>query len=514
MSKYLASLQSIHDRQGLRVLLVVIVLLIPLGTTTFFTERYLNTSLTAFSPFINDEVINWHMVETFQQTGFAGGYYTKYEVPAPAEFTHFYTWGPVHPMIYGGLATLTGWESYTPVLINITLLTLALGLFMMVIRPKTGQIILIGLAMLTFWPVWLYTTSGFQESFQQAIGIGLAIIFILALNKRQHLTNRAVLAGSGFILFATMARLTWGIAIPLLFWLIAPGIQRFRQHRRRYWVAMGIVVLVGMVLVALVFTSMSAPYEGSRLYQIFYNRSFSALADNINLNLSRLFDGPALMVALRIQMIVLAVAVLLAYPIGRWWQRRYKDYAPVEMADVIFSVVMLASVFVFAFLFYIFEGWRDYRVIAPHLLVVLLVLIGRKRYALAGLVILSNILLFGTFRETLKDERINNFTTDQTITAEFEEQIAGVLVYDSGAESAWCNTVLTGIVVYPLMGVPPGIGISFHNGEIDNLTYPLKSRYILADKQIDSILDTLNVTFLTSTNRGDLYLNLNSSCDD
>jgi len=130
-----------------------------------------------YAPQWSDEIYNWHQVATFRAAGFQGGYYTVEEEPAPFSFSHFYTHGPFYPALFGTLGRLTGWRLDSAPVMGVALTTLALFFFIFWTKMDRAQLLVLGLAVLTFWPMHLYMATDMRLSFFDVIAIVLAASF-------------------------------------------------------------------------------------------------------------------------------------------------------------------------------------------------------------------------------------------------------------------------------------------------------------------------------------------------
>ena len=122
--------------------------------------------------------------------------------------------------------------------------------------------------------------------------------------------------------------------------------------------------------------------------------------------------------------------------------------------------VILAPVITIVICFGQVESWRDFRLLAPHVLTALLIVAAKARWArwLWGATLLFLPLHYQEFVE-FHEER---FTSDPAPIAAMRDAVATAMPFVPDA-SPWRNTVLVPIelVQFPLLGLPPGIGISY-----------------------------------------------------
>src|SRR5262249_999361 len=140
-----------------------------LGTVVLI--QCLGVSLDKFTPAASDEIGYYLQINAFVHHGFSGGYFTISEKPAPASFSHFGVHGPLFPVLYGAIGRLVGWEFRTGPFINLALLTLAVAVYCLMIRPTVGQALLGTALLATFWPFYLCVLSVLQDPVHWAIAI-------------------------------------------------------------------------------------------------------------------------------------------------------------------------------------------------------------------------------------------------------------------------------------------------------------------------------------------------------
>ena len=143
-----------------------------LGTLNLINR--MNVSLANFTPVTSDEIGYYLQINAFVHHGFQGGYFTISEHPARAAFSHFGVHGPLFPVLYGALGKLLGWHFYSGPLFNVLFVTLAIGIFCLVVRPNVWQSVLGALFLATFWPFYQELVSMMQDPVHWAIAILIA----------------------------------------------------------------------------------------------------------------------------------------------------------------------------------------------------------------------------------------------------------------------------------------------------------------------------------------------------
>jgi hypothetical protein len=187
-------------------------------------------------------------------------------------------------------------------------------------------------------------------------------------------------------------------------------------------------------------------------------------------------------------------------------------------SELLLHLYQLVAIFGLALLLYDFFDWRDFRVLAPHLLFTLsLALLLRRRW-LFGFTIAMMIPVLPAALETFSQWSAEHFQADhQAQFVEWQAKWQTTATYQPDAASPWCNTVL---LTLPYMyyntaialAVDAGMGLSIVLNGADQ-AFPPKSRYLLLDDEFFvRHQDRLNVTRLTDAPGGALYLNHESAC--
>jgi hypothetical protein len=178
--------------------------------------------------------------------------------------------------------------------------------------------------------------------------------------------------------------------------------------------------------------------------------------------------------------------------------------------DLAFGFVFLNLLCIVGFVtaFYDVFDWRDYRVVAPHLLLSLLVLVGVGArqwlggYAvvavLVGLLVPAQFARFHGQRVTIDREEIAAFSQEFGAVVALEKDVPG-----------WDNTVLLDIdrLGSPLViGLPPGIGASpIYEREVG--IFPARSKYVLlTPDEAVRFSAPPSLRKIATTRLGDLYV--------
>jgi hypothetical protein len=474
-----------------------------------------------FTPFWSDELFHWHQAATFARAGFEGGYYTVSEVTAPVSYAHFYAWGAFTPAFYGTIWRLTGWGITSGLFSNLILLGLATAVLIYRTRPTLSQLGWLGVLLATFVPTILYVPSNMQQILHQAIALSAATGFVLLLRSENN--KRSTLMLVILLLLASLVRPTWGL-------LLLPALVLAVRQRGWRWMAgaAGLAVIV-VASMAAIFHAHIAPYPYFRTS--FLDHAEGSIVDRllmllryVALNVTLLDEGPATAIMQRLQLAGLGVALLLL--LVRAWRRR----DPAAGWQIALHLYNLGVVFLFAISLHEVTDGRDYRVVAPHLLLSAALLVLQNRRWLVGLLVASMLALWlPIFPYNVLDQyREGNLPRYSGVIRQQIERwssvLDGVLRYDADAPSPWCNTVSASFFyVVPAQGeaglvlsIPAGMGLSFV-WAFDAPGFPnppqFRARYLmLTDDDYRAWQAQLNVRPLVTVQNGTLYENLDSAC--
>jgi hypothetical protein len=507
--------KSAVQPQVLRLVLAIVVVLLPTLLTVVLLRTRLDSSPLDFVPTWSDEAIYWHEILTFKAVGFDGGYYTFEELPAAAAFTHFDAHGPVYPLILGMLARVTGWDYATSVLYNLILLSAALALFLAFCRFTAQQLVWLIVALLTFWPIYLFIPTAMQESLHQAAAIVIALLLLSRLQRGAQTPRWIDVGFVLFVVFLSLLRLTWGfLLIPYLL-LAAP--------RRWWWAALALAgALIGGSI--LFYRLTGAPYPANFLSffsrQMGFNSSISyilyLLSSFFLENTARISKGDILTIFERIQVLTLTFWSLMVLVARRTSLRKRLPRPRMSLVEAGLHLFNLGSILLVNLTIYVITDWIDYRVFAPHLLISLLLLIAFNRLRLAGVLIALNVVMALPFLQNYRDLNLRSFTVDTTQLQVFQDTISPYVRYNAEAENAWCNTVYAPRLGLELIALPPGIGFSIARS-LQVTSAPFQSLYLLLDESyfddLSARFGQLNLEALTETASGTLYRNRDADCD-
>jgi hypothetical protein len=305
---------------------------------------------------------------------------------------------------------------------------------------------------------------------------------------------------------ATLVRPTWGFVLVPVVWIAT---SRNGTVRRLTTVA-GVVLLTACAYAFMMW--MAAPFPRSQTLQLLAGSSdpvtaAGTIANRVIGNLRTVFRDKAVAEALW------HAEAFVLFGITSWYwlaaRRKGAGYDPVRSASAVGALLMLcllAAILVF----YEFGSWRAFRVLAsPMLLIMFLGLAARARWA--HWMLAAHLVCTPIYLRAFHDLHEPRFRADRTQITYMRRQVDPVLQFRADA-SPWQNTVLVHVdaVEYPLVGLPPGIGMTV---VLDwrNLPRPPRSAYLLLrPKDREAIGSSMRLERLGQTVYGTLYRNLDA----
>ncbi|MGD9723646.1 MAG: hypothetical protein AB7O59_20095 [Pirellulales bacterium] len=475
-------------------------------------------------PVWHDEGWYWNEMAVYESVGWDGGYTVIHEWPARAEWVRFGTHGPFVPALYGTLARAFGLHYASIPLLNAGMLVAASLFWVACCRPSTRQAWVTAFIVLTFWPLVLYVPTSMQEVMHLAIAFVVAAWMVLLIRSPG---NRWLLAG-GLIAVALAAqlRVTWAfVAVPLV-WVA------WRPANWRQWTALAAAsgMFVGLLYVEAIM--LYSPYPN--FMKDVLDRAGQSPAAACGMVVVHVLKSIVrylapnhdtfVQIGFRYQTLMVVGAAIYFFRRRRLLPQTAGNAnasgmtvtgsaptgtAPAVLAPVAFGVMLLTLFTIVGFIiaFYDVFNWRDYRVVAPHFLLALLVLVAcGARDWLGGYAVVS-VLLAALALPQFAEFHRPRVEFDTARVAAFSEQVGQVVKYLPNG-SGWDNTLLMDIDVLDsplLMGLPRGIGISV--SRYWNLqAWPPRSKYLLLDRQRAAQMG-IPSTFekVAETELGDIY---------
>ena len=473
--------------------------LLPAAIVLVLIAAWFDAGPRQFLPFWTDEVVYWNETAVFAEARLEGGYITMHEYPAPVERSRFGPHGPLFAVFHGAVARVAGLRPYSAFLVNLVVVSLAAFAWLRGSAAGVSPAALLLLA--AFWPLLLYLPTNMQEPTHFA----LAFLFALSIERRldraglwTHVWTVPLLA------MAALLRPSWALLILPLGW---------RRARRAGWRGVAVLLLVTVAASAAAsraFDALASPSDIS-VHVLTSTLAESPLrvpallATTATRNLGSWFaldeDRPP-EIALRYFTALLLVVLLVRTTIAR-----PPEPARAEALELALLALGPAAAAVIGFGEVL--GWRDFRVLAPHVLIALLLLASTarwERWLWAGTLVLLPLY----HQEFLQFHR-ERFTSDPARIAAMRDATSGVMAFTPGAPP-WTNTVVVPaeLLQYPLLGLPRGIGISYAV-DWQNMEREIRSAYLLLRPQDREELEgRLRMEPLAETPLGTLYRNAGS----
>lgn len=485
----------------------------PLAVASLFLWWHGNATLADLSPVWTDELYYWHQAKTFSVAGFRGGYYTFAEMTPTAPFAHFYAWGIVIPALYGSIASIFGWLPMAIPLTNLLLMSGGLLVYSIIVRPRMWQSLALIVAIATFPGFLLRYFSSMIALLELALALVVGAGFVQLL-KSPTVRHSESLWLVPAIIFASTIRLTWVL-------LLIPCAVLFTRERRRRAVITGIcagILGVGLMAVWHRYTAAPYPYALWGVLDTFDQGWMAGLSAFLHYGVSNvtcLFKGHSVELWTRAHIVVLLLVTT------GWAAVRSVQKHPRQtwVWEALFHGLNLGSLVVVVLLYDVFD-WRDFRFFHPRIFLSLVVFIGMNHRRLTILAILPLLMVLpATLRQhdVFLDEHLS--TENQSIYAQWQDELDFVLMHDTTAANGWCNSLYHTWYYFIhevplLMAVDGGIGLSFAPPFGDHAP-PYKSKYLLLDNAYYAkYKDRLNVSHLRCMPNGALYKNLDSSCSE
>ena len=478
---------------------------VPAALAIFLVKYCFQADLSSFVPTWNDEIDYWHEILSFAQNGFSSGYYTIEEIPsALSSVTRFGTHGPLFPMLYGSVAKFVGWIPSSGPIFNLCALSIAITIFLLLIRANLYTILLATITFVSFWPIQIYLPSTMQESTHYAIAMVLAGQFYRYIADEKK--SKWLLITIPILLFiASLLRPTWSVLFIPYFILI---FRDTPQSKIQIWI-LGVATL-GTFFYA--FTLYASPYPNNFISHFFIvlnsspTEAVKYFAIHFSSNLVSYFSlqNPLYIEEfLRLQFVITVVFGVIIYP-------RFQEFKSGQFESVIHIFNLIAPLAIVISLYDVGD-WRDCRVLAPHVLFSIALLLAQRKVFFCMLIFAVSLLSIPSFFEAYKQLHESHFLNKEKNVALLQDGVFSVIKYKKDG-TPWGNSLLIDMDSLQsfIVSVPAGIGI---NAVLDwnRIQYPLKSAYIFLRPGIyQHISDKVHFQTIASSVLGTLYLNLDS----
>jgi hypothetical protein len=453
---------------------------------TLVLMHRLGVTLEQFAPATSDEIGYYLQINAFVHHGFSGGYFTISEKPAAAGFSHFGVHGPLFPVLYGTLGKLFGWYFYSGPVFNVVLLTLAIGIYCIVMRPTTGEALLGTAFLATFWPFYLVLVSMQQDPIHQAIAVIVGGGFAGMLHRKPWASSLGFrLLFLAILVYASLMRISWSMFLVPYAMLLCPK-PTVKQ------LALAVVAsALGMGFLLYGFRFLCAPFYGldGFLMTKFVGgeASIRVLLANAWTNVRMLFEGnlanPANFPGRLIFCEGLAFGVIMFfYALTRLGLVSLSRPGLTHRQDLLepcFHAFNIGALLTGTLVFYYIGNDGGWRMLAVHLLVSSFVgLTSPLRWLkvlIAGIVLINLGGLPWCIR-SMEYANMPHFGYAQEYRA-LAKKLNSLIPYQKGADP-WQNTILMDTYPHELLALPAGIGVSVFFRPSD-VSLPIKSRYVL-----------------------------------
>lgn len=490
------------------ILRAVAIAILPVVVVSMLLWVFMGVTIFDYVPARHpDEVSYWHQAASLRAVGFESGYYNVDENPASLTLSPYGGWGFVVPMAFAPFTA----TFYSHVLLNCVLVIVALFIFDLSVPTKPRDHIALALTAILFVPWLIYLPTNMLEASQYALAVVLATLFYPLLRGEQRRWQWWLLLG--LLVAASFLRVTW------LFLLWPALLLRSSQWSWRMAITQTVVFIALLLPIMAMTMVIAAPFPSfltdlTDTATISFMAAMGMLLGYALQNLQQFLQPEDYfhVTVQRLQIVVLLVGSVIGVVqyLGRKQHRQW--------VIPLFNLYNLGIILLILLLFYGFEAWRDFRVLAPHLLLTLLLLIAFARWRLLTVV---NGLMLASLPVILLMYAAGWYLPNYSprideLLVQWDERIDAVIQYDPVVPTAWCNTLLRSVEernhTYISLVTDPGIGLSriFR----PQLLNPVQSRYLLlssADYAVLSQHTTLQHALTIDDNLG-LYINLDASC--
>jgi hypothetical protein len=464
--------------------LILLMAVLPALLVTIIINTQDKVPLTNFMPVSpTDQNEYWHQVATFNVAGFNGGYYSHLENIAPIPQSRFGVHGPVYIAIMGLFSRITGWNYSTPIFFNMAFIALGFVIFAILTNLNYLQIVLAGLTLSFFTPVLLLLPTAMQESFHQMVGIVFAAIFGFSFVHQEKLDLWKKGSVIAFTFFVALIRPTWGLFFFPLFALYFP--KELRKQILAFFTSLFFFALVILLLNLLITPGNNTITLAVTNNDPGFRSTIRYLIGTIQDNLQLFLTPPNIpQLVFRVEYMLIAL-ITFVYSIILLRKKKPKltihNLANSDTGLNIFIFLVIVPIIFFCFSLYLMKN--DLRLLAPYFLLIFFLLILRKKYPFVIAFILINILLLPASIPLFTSPIGNNFTYSKEKINSTRSIMDRSIHFDASQTNAWCNTILVPITLYDyrISLIPAGIGISYviDNNGIDQIEFPIKSKYLL-----------------------------------
>lgn len=468
-------------------------------------------------PYSSDEMDYWLETRSFQAAGFSMGYFTLNEVTAPIQSMPFGCHGPGFIFITSTIAKLlNGLTLDAGLLYNLFYLTASIALFIWLIQPGIRYLACLLFIVPTFPDVFLYMPHFMQEVIHTGFAFIIAGLFYRLITSERSKWWATTLF---FVLIiASYARISWStFFIPL-------SLICFKRENKSGAIALMLGLLM-MATIYMLYLQTTAPFTfgtGRTFFFDAYTGKTSA-GEAINHfieyffeNIKDLWFGYLSKANVTLWVIIcwLTLGMYIILAGSRAITTTNKE--PRTIRNFLFHIHFfgLFGIFVLEMIYY----GVGTKILITSAIVTFLV---TTRFISSPLItahfIFAQALFFPLVFSSYPSAVITltDTNTKRERFQSFHELITPLIKYEKNT-NRWCNTILMGDWEYPseFIGLPAGIGVSFMMDYSQYLP-PAKSKYLFlrTDKEIAYFTRNNNITYLSHTPIGDLYINNDCQCN-
>lgn len=179
----------------------------------------------------NDELFYYKQVESMLSYGYPYGYFGFNE--SHALRLSFAAWSPVLVFPWLLFGAVFGWNMMSPIYCNILLMMLACAVFVLLVKPKWKQILLLAVMFCTFTPFSLYMLRGMPE----CICFSMLILYYAVMEWYQQKEKV-----SGLVWMLLLSGVLTLMRPYLVLFMLYPMLQWIRKNKK--WGIAGSVLLL------------------------------------------------------------------------------------------------------------------------------------------------------------------------------------------------------------------------------------------------------------------------------
>lgn len=476
---------------------------VPILVTSLLVGVLFHATLLEYMPFNSDEMLYWHQAKTYSAVGFNGGYYTYYERPAQASFSHFGPHGPVYMMAYGGIGAVIGWGYNTAVVLNHVFILVAVLLFIRFTALEQSNLKYLAVLLAVFSPLTLYSGVSMFEAFQYSTGIVLvALVYSMASTLKAPPIR--VVASLALLFVMCLGRINWATLFPVVVYVAQPCVR----PKKRLLLSLLVGFLFG-IFGYLGWSWLAAPYGEASVTSSGWTGMYIEILSHWRSYLNEALSWQIKALTNYQAPIVLGMNIIIILAVYRLLSETSSDKRFIYWFHLYSLVTMLILGTVFGLGLLTF-GYRHF---APFVLISCFLLIVHNEQRILSLILMTFLLFLPAFLPAYSSYLASNYNLayESSEFIEFKHTVEEYLIYEPN-QNAWCNSLLVEEDPQPFLSVPAGIGIAakFEDSFTERYSLPLRSKYVLLDRPLAGA----NLMPIADTQYGRIYLNLDSDCFD